>query len=96
MSWLIGQDDSDVTWAGPEWISIEDAASMCDATIEQIQRLVKGRSLSASVYRGNWEIYARGIYGVVDLGLVQVASNSPRRVSYRADIMSSGNRIGEG
>lgn len=96
MGWLIGQDDPDVTWAGPEWISIKDAASMCDVTIEQIQHLVRGRSLSASVCCGNWEIYARGIYGVLDLGLVQVVDNSPRRASCGADIMSSSDGIGEG
>lgn len=66
MRWLIGQDDPDVTWAGPEWISIEDAADMCNTTAEEIQALVRARKLSATVEQGTWEIYARGLYEVLD------------------------------
>ena len=66
MGWLIGQDDPDVTWSGPEWISIEDAADMCNTTPETIRALVRSRKISATVEQGTLEIYARGLYEVLD------------------------------
>lgn len=66
MGWLIGQDDPDVFWAGPEWISIKDAADMCNTTPETIRALVRSRKISATVEQGTLEIYARGLYEVLD------------------------------
>lgn len=61
MGWLIGQDDPDIAWAGPDWVPVEDAADMLDTSNNDVVALSKAGWLSASCYKGSWEVYAKSV-----------------------------------
>ena len=61
MGWLIGQDDPDISWAGPDWVPVEDAADMLDSSNDDVVALAKAGWLSASCYKGKWEVYAKSV-----------------------------------
>ena len=61
VSWLIGQDCPDVSWAGPDWVPVEDVADMLDTSNGDVIALAKSGWLSASCYKGKWEVYAKSV-----------------------------------
>lgn len=62
MSWLIGQDDPDIVWAGPEWISMQEATEILDTDAQGVQELIRKRILSAAKINNETIIYAKSIY----------------------------------
>lgn len=63
MGWLIGQDEPDIVWAGPDWISENDAASILEIDADQLHKLaLSTHRISMSNENGVWEVYAKSIF----------------------------------
>lgn len=62
MSWLIGQNDPDIVWAGPEWISMQEASEILGTDTQGVQDLMRKRALSAARINNEISVYAKSIY----------------------------------
>ena len=62
MGWLIGQDEPDIVWAGPEWISMQEASEILETDTQGVQDLIRKRVLSAVKINNEICIYAKSIY----------------------------------